>query len=54
MNFIHFHEIFMQQVLFHCNRPNGLKYANTEKSNTGQRFHDETMFMMLNSAQKQG
>ena len=32
MNFTHFHEIFLHQVFIHCNRPNGSKYANTEKT----------------------
>ena len=32
MNFTHFHHIFLQKGLFHCNRPNGSKYANTEKA----------------------
>ena len=45
MNFTHFLEIFLQQCVFHCNRPNGPKYAN----NDGQRFHGETMYIMLNS-----
>ena len=31
MNCTHFHEIFLQKVLFHCNWPNGTRYANTEK-----------------------
>ena len=31
MNFTHFHEIFLQQWLFHCNRLTASKYANTEK-----------------------
>ena len=32
MNFIHFHEMFLQQVFFHCNRPIGHKYAHNEKT----------------------
>ena len=32
MNFTHLHEILQQQCFFHCNRPNGTKYANTEKA----------------------
>ena len=31
MNFTHFHENILQQGRFNCNRPNGPKYANTEK-----------------------
>ena len=32
MNFRYFHEIFLQQMFVHCNRTNGSKYANTEKT----------------------
>ena len=31
MNFTQFQEVYLQNVCFHCNRPNGPKYANTEK-----------------------
>jgi len=50
MNFTHFHEIFLHQVFIHCNRPNGSKYANTDKTKTGQRFHGETLCILLNSS----
>ena len=49
MNFTHFHELFLHQVLCHCNRPNGPKYANTEENKTGQRFHGEPLCILLNS-----
>ena len=32
MNFTHFHQIFLQQGIFHCSRSNRRKYANTEKA----------------------
>ena len=50
MNFTHFHEIFLDQVILHCNSPNGSKYANTDKKKTGQSFHGETMCILLNSS----
>ena len=38
MNFTHFHEIVLQHILFHCNRPNGSKYASTEKTRVDRVF----------------
>ena len=38
MNFTPVHEIVLQQILFHCNRPNGSKYANTEKTRLDRVF----------------
>ena len=31
MNFTYFHEMVLQQMFGHCNRPNWSKYATTEK-----------------------
>ena len=52
MTVTHFHETFLHQVFFHRNRPIAPKYANTEKNNTGQRFHGKTLCILINSSQK--
>ena len=36
MNFTHFLKIVFQESFFQCNRPNGPKYANTEKGRMGK------------------
>ena len=38
MNFTFLHEIFLQQVLFNCSRPNGSNYANTEETRLDRGF----------------
>ena len=38
MNFTHFHEPFLQQMLFNCSMPNGPNYANTEKPRVDRVF----------------
>ena len=50
MTVTHFHETFLHQVFFHRNRPIAPKYANTEKNNTGQRFHGKTLCILIHSS----
>ena len=38
MNFTHFHEVFLQQWFCTYNRPNGSKYANTERARVYRAF----------------
>ena len=52
MNSTHFHEIYIApRAFFIVANLMGLSMQ-TLKNNTGQSFHGETMFIMLNSALK--